>query len=275
MARIAVIVPTRNRPDSLSRCVDALDRQTVIPQLDVVVVDDGSDDRAAVATAVAASRRARLIRFDRPRGPAAARNAGVRAANAEILLFTDDDCVPAPDWAARLAAAVEHGADVVAGVTVNGSPDDPVASASEAIRGYVQRAGACAATNNLGAAARVLAGVAFDESYRYAEDRDWCARVLASGYSLRVEPRAVVTHTQELRLSTFLRQQFGYGRGAYRFRSRHRAFSGLEAPGFYAGLLHRGFADGAVAGVLVAAAQAATAAGFVREALTDKQRRPG
>lgn len=268
MARIAVIVPTRNRPDSLSRCVDALDRQTVNPQLDVVVVDDGSDDPAAVAAAVAASPCARLIRFDRPRGPAAARNAGVRTADAEILLFTDDDCVPAPDWAARLAAAVEHGADdVVAGVTVNGSPDDPVASASEAIRGYVQRAGSFAASNNLGAAARVLADVAFDESYRYAEDRDWCARVLASGYSLRVERGAVVTHTQELRLSTFLRQQFGYGRGAYRFRSRHGAFRGLEAPGFYAGLLQRGFADGAVAGVLVAAAQAATAAGFVREAL--------
>jgi GT2 family glycosyltransferase len=280
MARIAAIVPTRNRPDSLARCLDALDRQVDVPDLDVVVVDDGSLDVHAVAGAVARSGRARLLRNDRPHGPAAARNRGASETRAEVLLFTDDDCEPAPDWATRLAAVIDAGAQVVAGATVNGSPHDPLASASETILSYVQdrarRNGSTtvfAATNNLGAAAHVLRDIAFDVTYRYGEDRDWCARVLAAGYSLQVEPEALVVHRQNLRLSSFLQQQFGYGRGAYRFRRRHQAFGRFERPSFYTGLLGRGFEQGVVPGVLVGVAQAATAVGFVREALSTQQRR--
>jgi GT2 family glycosyltransferase len=273
-ARVAVIVPTRNRPGSLARCLDALDRQQGVGQLEVVVVDDGSLDAAAVAGAVERSSRARLLRSPQPRGPAAARNRGIHAAGAGILLFTDDDCEPAPDWAARLTTAIESGTDVVAGMTVNGSPGDPLASASETILAYVQdRArgnGATtrfAATNNIGCSASVVEDVSFDEQYRYGEDRDWCARIQAAGYTLEVEPKAIVAHRQDLQLSTFLRQQFGYGRGAYRFRRRHVSFGRFEAPSFYTGLLGRGFEQGIVPGILVGVAQAATAAGFVREAL--------
>ena len=37
-------------------------------------------------------------------GPAAARNYGARLARGAILLFTDADCAPAPDWAERMLA---------------------------------------------------------------------------------------------------------------------------------------------------------------------------
>src|SRR5438132_988303 len=136
-ARAAVIVPTRNRPGSLAACLDALARQRGIADLELVVVDDGSLEPGRVGAAVAGSK-ARLLRSERPRGPAAARNLGAGAAAAPILLFTDDDCEPAPDWAARMTAAVERGADVVAGLTDNGRPGDPLASASETILEYVQ-----------------------------------------------------------------------------------------------------------------------------------------
>jgi GT2 family glycosyltransferase len=273
-ARASVIVPTRDRPESLARCLVALDRQEGVPELEIVVVDDGSLDAPAVARAVAGSKRARLVRCEQPRGPAAARNRGIGETNAAVLLFTDDDCEPAPDWAARLTDAIESGAGAVAGVTVNGSPHDPLASASETILAYVQARARgngsttlFAASNNVGSAARVLQEVRFDEGYRYGEDRDWCARVRSAGYSLTVDPGAIVVHRQSLRLSSFLRQQFGYGRGAYRFRRRHSSFGRFEAPSFYTGLLGRGFEQGVVSGVLVGVAQAATAVGFVCEAL--------
>jgi len=280
MGRIAAIVPTRNRPQSLARCLDALERQERMPELEIVVVDDGSADAAAVGAAVARCPRARLVRRARAEGPAAARNRGARATRAEILLFTDDDCEPAPEWSARMAAAIDDGADAVAGITVNGRPDDPIASASETVIAYVQERargqGATtqfAASNNLGVAAHVFADVAFDTAYRYGEDRDWCARVVAAGFTLKVEPDAVVAHNQDLTLATFVRQQFGYGRGAYRFHSRHQEAGGLEAPTFYARLLGRGFEQGVVRGALVGVAQAATAAGYAREALRLEQRR--
>ncbi len=274
-ASVAVIVPTHNRPGSLARCLDALDRQEGIPELEVVVVDDGSAEAATLAAIVAASTRGRLLRCEQPRGPAAARNSGARATNAPVLLFTDDDCEPVRDWAARLSAAVRNGAHAAAGLTGNARPDDVLASASETILEYVQdraRGAAStttfAATNNLACTANLLAEIPFDEAYRYGEDRDWCARVLAAGYSLVVEPNARVFHRQDLQLTSFLRQQFGYGRGACRFRRKHAAARRLESPEFYAGLLRRGFAHGVVPGMLVGIAQAATAAGFLREALT-------
>src|SRR2546421_3635072 len=162
-ARAAVIVPTRNRPESLARCLDALIRQQAVPGLELVVVDDGSLERDRVA-AVVSGAKARLVRSEQPYGPAAARNLGARATAAPVLLFTDDDCEPAPDWAARLTAAIEAGADVVAGVTENGRPHDPLATASETILEYVQdRARGSlsttvfAATNNIACVARLLA----------------------------------------------------------------------------------------------------------------------
>jgi GT2 family glycosyltransferase len=276
--RAAVIVPTHNRPRSLARCLDALDRQHELADLEVIVVDDGSSDAPAVAAVVGLSRRARLVRCDQARGPAAARNRGAGETRAPILLFTDDDCEPAPDWAATMSAALSEGSEVVAGISANGNPRNRVASASETILEYVQDRArgrdlttSFAATNNLGCTARVLAQIPFDERYRYGEDRDWCARVRAAGYAVRVLPAARIAHRQELHLSSFLRQQFGYGRGAYLYRHRHAALGSFEAPSFYAGLLRRGFSHSVVTGVLVGVAQAATAAGFVREALSRRR----
>ena len=276
--RAAVIVPTHNRPRSLARCLDALDRQQEPPDLEVIVVDDGSSDASAVAAAVDRSKRARLVRCDEARGPAAARNRGAGKTRASILLFTDDDCEPAPDWAATMSAALGNGTEVVAGISANGNAGNRVASASETIIAYVQdraRGGdlttSFAATNNLGCTARLLAEIPFDERYRYGEDRDWCARVRTAGYAMHVQPSARIAHRQELHLSSFLRQQFGYGRGAYLYRRRHAALGRLEAPSFYAGLLRRGFSHSVVTGVLVGVAQAATAAGFVREALSRRR----
>jgi GT2 family glycosyltransferase len=275
--RATVIVPTRDRPASLARCLDALDRQEGIPDLDVVVVDDGSLDAAGPADAVGRSRRARLVRLDRPQGPAAARNRGTRETTAGVLLFTDDDCEADPRWAAELTAAIEGGAAAVAGVTTNGNVDDRVASASETILAYVQDRARTdtwtvfAASNNLGCAAQVHAQIPFDEAYRYGEDRDWCARLRAEGYTLHVVPAARVAHRQELVLSSFLRQQFGYGRGAYLFRRRHSGMGRFERPSFYTGLLQRGFSNGAVGGMLVGIAQAATAVGFAWEALARRR----
>ena len=86
---ISVVVPTRDRQGSLARCLASLAMQAEIA-LDVVVVDDGSRDRGAVRDAAAALAGTRVVRGP-GRGPAAARNLGVRAAEAELVCFIDDD----------------------------------------------------------------------------------------------------------------------------------------------------------------------------------------
>jgi len=275
---IAVVVPTRDRPGSLRRCLAALREQTC--PVEIVVVDDGSVAERAVAEAAAAAR-ARLIRRQGA-GPAAARNAGVAEAGAEVVCFTDDDCEPAPDWARALAAPILAGeAASTAGTTVVGEGASAADRAWQAIVDHLQSRAAepdspspgFAATANLACSRRLLEELPFDESFPAAagEDRDWSARAAARGMAPRSAPAALVVHRPGLGARAFLRQQYRYGRGAVRYRSA-AAGRGLGSPAFYAGLLRGGFAVGPGAGMLVCAAQAATAAGVAAERLSRRRR---
>lgn len=106
---VTVVVPTRNRCESLRRCVEALlASQVRTIHLDICVVDDGSrDGTAEMLESLCAMPRTgpvqlRYLRHPEARGAAAARNTGVASSDAEWILFTDDDCEPHPDWAEAL-----------------------------------------------------------------------------------------------------------------------------------------------------------------------------
>ena len=261
-------MPTRDRPAALGRCLGALSAQTVAQALEVIVVDDGSVAAEEVSDVVRLHPPARLIRLPGG-GPAAARNVGVQHARGSVLCFTDDDCTPHQEWAERLAEALGRGADAAAGITLSGGgalaeASEIVAHAPAAARPEDEGTLPFAPSNNLACTRRVFESVQFDESYPNAagEDREWCARVIAAGYVLRLAPNAHVVHRQDLTLAGFVRQQFRYGQGAYRFRRRSGDLRPLESRSFYAALLRRSFTESIGVGVLVSAAQLATAAGF-------------
>jgi glycosyltransferase involved in cell wall biosynthesis len=256
-----VVVPTRDRPVELARCLAALRAQREPGELEIVVADDGSVDADRVGR-VAAAAGARLVRIE-SRGPAAARNAGARAANGRVVCFTDDDCEPDPDWSVRLAAALASGPSVVAGRT-EAAGADPYSAATEAIVRELGRRAAFVASNNVACVRGVVLEVPFDERFPAAagEDRDWSRRVVAAGFRLAREPRAVIHHRTAPGLAGFWRRHVRYGRGAYRFAER----GGGRLPArFYAGLVRAGFARGPTIGTLVLVAQLATAVGYVRE----------
>jgi glycosyltransferase involved in cell wall biosynthesis len=268
---ISVVIPTRDRPQPLEECLAALDRQSASARLEVVVVDDGSAAQADIAAVVARHPQARLVRLD-GRGPAAARNAGSQAAEGDVVVFIDDDCVADEAWAERLAAAVAH-ADAVGGMTLD--TGGPLAQAAELIAHAPAATVPFAPSNNLACSRRLITSEPFDETFPDAagEDREWCARIVGKGYLLAFEHDARVTHRQKVSLASFIRRQYRYGRGAYRFRSAHGGTSRLERPGFYAGLVRRGFAVDVRVGILVVLAQAATAAGWI-SMLRDARRSP-
>jgi glycosyltransferase involved in cell wall biosynthesis len=271
--RTSVVVPTRDRPGPLARCLASLARQEA-SGLELVVVDDGSRDPAATARLVEATPGARLVRAEGT-GPAAARNAGIAAAGGEVILLTDDDCEPDPAWAGALAGAAAD--SPAAGPTVNVAPGAAPAAAQaitshlrESSRAAGEGAVAFAPTCNLGAPKALLERLAFDESYPLAagEDREWCARVISGGERIAWVPGAVVRHRHEMGPRAFLRQQMLYGRGAARFRaSSPSPASHRPRPSFYAGFVRAGFAEGVAPGLLVCAAQVAAAAGFAAERL--------
>jgi glycosyltransferase involved in cell wall biosynthesis len=105
--RCSVVVPTRNRRDLLCRVLDAVLAQERV-DVDVVVVDEGSDDGTGAAVAARADTRVRVVRHDVAQGLPAARNAGLARASADWVAFCDDDDLWAPTKLARQLDALER-----------------------------------------------------------------------------------------------------------------------------------------------------------------------
>ena len=127
-ASIAVVVPTYRRPELLPRLVAALEAQTLdVDDFEVVIVDNASHDGTGdvIAELAAATKlHLRPLSLDVNEGPAKARNLGWRSTTAPYVAFTDDDCVPEPQWLASGLARLRRdpGVGVVQGCTMK--PDD-------------------------------------------------------------------------------------------------------------------------------------------------------
>src|SRR5438105_5460620 len=218
--RATIIVPTRDRPDRLPRCLEVLARQEVPEgELEILIVDDGSREPERVAEAVAEEPKARLVCVE-GQGTSVARNRGAREARAEFLCFTDDDCEPMPGWVACLVERLEDGADVVAAPTV---------AAEGQLRNALQLVAnrstprPFAPGSNLGCRRDVVDRSPFDPLFGEigGEDRDWYARLAQGGCRIEYEPRAVVEHFAELDFRGFWKRNIRYGRAAKLYRQRY------------------------------------------------------
>jgi anaerobic magnesium-protoporphyrin IX monomethyl ester cyclase len=99
-SHISVIVPAYQAEGTIDRCLEALAHQTIPREsYEVIVVNDGSSDGTSARVKTHAGV---YLLTQVHAGPAAARNLGVAHARGEIVLFTDADCEPTPDWIERL-----------------------------------------------------------------------------------------------------------------------------------------------------------------------------
>ena len=111
----SIVIPVYNAKASLGRCVDSWLCQTK-KDLEIILVDDGSSDGSGELSdrlAENSDGRVRVIHQENS-GVSAARNAGIRAAEGEFLLFTDSDDYVEPDYLEKMAALQENSdADLV------------------------------------------------------------------------------------------------------------------------------------------------------------------
>jgi GT2 family glycosyltransferase len=258
---MSIIVPTRNRRGKIEKCLQAIANQTYPhDRFEVIVVDDGSD--APLSATIFPFRthlQVQLIEQTNA-GPARARNTGAKHAAGRLLVFTDDDCEPAPGWLAALFRHFERWPDrAIGGETINALPENAYSSASQLLVDYLYEyygAGAAAGvdraaagppfftSNNLAVPAALFHDVGeFDGSFPLAggEDREFCDRWQERGYRLLLAPDAIVRHSHRLSFGTFWRQHMNYGRGAFHLRkaraSRRRDAIRLEPFTFYGRLL--------------------------------------
>lgn len=245
---LSVVVPTRDRPERLAACLDAIRRLDPAP-CEVIVVDSASRSRAATAAAQGA---ATLVRCDEP-GASRARNAGWRAARGSLVGFVDDDVRVHPRWAAELCAPfADDEVRFVTGAVVSGESlagaaagDRAVAVTDDVAAGRIDRhaLGNVGASANLAVRRDALDAVGgFDEllgagaRFRSAEDIDLFDRLLALGDGWHA-PAAVGHHDQWRSRRELLSLELAYGVGyGVRLskvlradRDRGRALAGYEA----------------------------------------------
>ena len=291
----SVIVPTRDRPAALGRCLESLANLDYPRDLfEVLVVDDGGTlSPQASVDAIRERVRVRVIARAHA-GPAAARNAGAAEAAHPVLAFIDDDCRADRAWLTALARALaEDPGRMVGGRIVNALTRNPFADASQTLIAYLydyfNRDGPrffC--SNNLAAdRATFLAVGGFDASFPFAagEDRDLCDRWHFARHAMCYAPDALVYHSHDLDLRGFWRQHLRYGRAAAHyhelFASRRGREVAVEPPHFYVNLVRWPFNAGmpparalACAGLLVVS-QIANAGGFVYERYRRGRERSG
>ncbi len=214
--RISVIVCSLNGERTIRDCCRSLSRLDY-PDYEVIVVDDGSQDRTAE---IAREHGFQVISTEN-RGLSSARNTGLAAASGEIVAFIDDDAYADPHWLMFLANSFmsrpyagvggpnlpppEDGLVAAAVACAPGGPNHVLVDDREA-----EHIPGC---NMAFRREALLKSGGFDPRFRSAgDDVDICWRLIARGHRIGFNPAAMVWHHRRASIRGYWKQQLGYGK---------------------------------------------------------------
>jgi GT2 family glycosyltransferase len=167
----------------------------------MIVVDDGSQDETATVCRRYASKFPNMARIDLREngGLAKAQNAGIAAASAGFILFTDDDCIPQMDWIEKTCAALRTHPIVAGAVSTPVLPYlqlcHNVAEFHDFMPGRRKGPIPFIAGANMAFHRSVLLSLnGFDETLRIAADMDLVLRARRQRLPVYFEPDSLVTH---------------------------------------------------------------------------------
>ena len=221
-----IVIPTFKRIDKLKLCLDALSVQECPDiSIEVIVVDDGGSD----GTLEWVAQRALDFPFrlrgvsNHGKGPAAARNTGMRESSAELILNTDDDCKPEPGWVRAMIHFFRTHPDYSgAGGEVIRMRDSIISFYIDSI-GCMKQVGApddlrFLVTANTGFRKAALESIhGFNECIPIAggEDYELAYRFRKEGYKMALVPDAVVQHSHHDTLMGLVKMCVRHGKGEY------------------------------------------------------------
>jgi glycosyltransferase involved in cell wall biosynthesis len=258
----SVVITTWNRARLLVDTLHALAAQRVPPTLqwEVVVVDNNSRDetRETVRRFSQTSRMRVRYAFEPRQGQSFARNSGVEAADGAVILFTDDDILPHPDWVPAMFNVIARGnLDGAGGKVLPLWEAEPPRwlSGRRNLRAWlalVEQDEACAleypllGTRRIVGASMAFRRVVFDEFGRFdttlghrgtrlygGEEVEFINQLLSKGKRIAYDPSIVVHHrigADRLRKSFFFRRYFYEACGRARLLSRpdHAGILGVD-----------------------------------------------
>jgi glycosyltransferase involved in cell wall biosynthesis len=231
---VSLIVCTRNRASRLPEFFSRLARlESPAGRWELILVDNASSDSTPLMVQTFAQSATFPVRYVRAPVPglARARNVGIAASIGDLLVFTDDDCYPHPDYLCRVVEVFQdHHPGFIGGRVVLHDPTDAPVTVRDnptprqlAPRTFV-RPGIIHGANMAVSREVVRAIGGFDPHLGAGtpcvagEDADYLARAAWAGWSGRYDPRPVVAHHHGRKPGLdAVRQSRGYdyGRGAY------------------------------------------------------------
>ena len=232
---ISIIVPAFNEEKVISACLESLLKQKFPKEkFEIIIVDNNSEDKTA-----------EIIRqypvkyvFEKRRNRSSARNAGIKAAQGELIAFTDADCIADPDWLGELVGKYYSGVNV-AGVSGNIRVYDPKTRIekyfnlifSNLSRTLFSRRflfpGIGTANALISLDALTGAGL-FDEELDAGEDMDIAMRVCLNGYKFKYAPEAIVHHRYPSDIRGLIKRSFYAGKGLSLQIKKYRFIGALK-----------------------------------------------
>jgi glycosyltransferase involved in cell wall biosynthesis len=222
---ISIVIISKDEASLDDTLTDVIRQARGLGESSEIIVVDASGSRLDHIQRLHAAE-VHWVSFEQPPGVRVSiphqRNAGVRVAHGEIIVFTDAGCRPEPEWLARLVVPLLDGEHVTAGLTLatpgcTGLYDRAARQALESC--YLNEC----ATINLAFRRQAFDAIGgFDEGFAYGSDVDFTWRLTDAGYRIRGVPDAVVRHDWG-GWRRQLRRSYLYGKARMRLLRKHRA----------------------------------------------------
>jgi len=214
MKDVTLVIPGRNCANTIAQCLNAAVPLLNGPLLkEIVFVNDGSTDNT---DSVVAQYSVRVVN-GKGKGPAAARNLGLKETTTRFVWFIDSDCVVVPDALEILYQHLGESDTIgVGGSYLNSNPDSLLSCLihEEIIlrhRKMSKFVDYLASFNILFRKDMLIELGGFNERFRTAEDAELSYRVRQSGYQIQFDMNSKVGHFHPTDLKAYLVTQFRHG----------------------------------------------------------------
>ena len=241
---LSIILPTANGPDVLFECLESLLNQTYpLEKVELIIIDNRNDSRLAQSLKGGEFNNFFALKYiPMPhKGPAAARNTGIKNASSEILAFIDDDCVADSDWAKSVIETHRLNPDkpVVGGLTYVSACEDTALvsqflSNSSAETGFKEKEIVFSPAWNVSIKKYIFSEYLFNENFPFpgGENLEFFWRIYKQGYKFVRNKNIKIIHARNKNLLSFLKQAYYHGRGnlltAYLHKGEHPLLKDLR-----------------------------------------------